>query len=82
MMALVLFNVRVMYASTKWLTEDQLAPAFKVRKGALLDAVRAQAPRGKKGKAAKDIMAELREAGAVSTKTKHVLKERAVEQDD
>lgn len=55
------------------LTEDELAPAIKVGKTALLAAVAAKAPRGRKGANKAALMASLKAVGAVTTKQQEVL---------
>jgi hypothetical protein len=49
------------------LTQEEIAPAVKLSKTALLAAVSDKAPRGQKGIAKTDFMGKLREAGAVET---------------
>jgi hypothetical protein len=57
------------------LTPDDLSGAIKVGKTAVLDAIKATAPRGQKGKVADAVMDELRKLGAVTTKTVQVRQE-------
>lgn len=62
------------------LTNEELAPAIKIGKTALLDAVGAKAGRGQKARAKAALMEELKAAEAVSTKTIHKLTERKKEE--
>ena len=57
------------------LTPAELSTAIKVGKTAVLDAVKAKAERGKKGRIADALMDELRGAGAVTTKVIQVRQE-------
>ncbi len=53
-----------------------LIPMFKVSKGDVEDAVKANAPRGQKTTAVKNLMEQLGEAGALNTTTIHKLEVR------
>jgi hypothetical protein len=57
------------------LAAEELAPAIKVSKTRLLDAIGAKNPRGMKGKAQKALMEELEAAGAVKHNPRETLKE-------
>lgn len=53
----------------KWFESSELAQAVKVSKTKLMDAAKAQAPKGEKQKRAAGLMADLAEAGALKKKT-------------
>ena len=53
---------------TKHLTLDELEPCITIGKTALMDAIGAKTPRGRKGKARAEVLAELVEAEAITIK--------------
>lgn len=57
------------------LTQEQLGEVLSVSKGALIDAVKAAAPRGDKGRKADQVMDELRGAGAVTKQIRKIRRE-------
>ncbi len=61
------------------LTNEELAPAIKILKTALLDAVADKAPRGRKAKDKTAMMEALKAAGAVATETIFRQVERKIE---
>jgi hypothetical protein len=63
------------------LTNEQLAPAIKIGKTALLDAVADLAGKGQKGKAKAALMEELKVAGAVNSQTIYKMRERKIEKE-
>lgn len=58
---------------TSQLGGDELAGVLTIGKGDLEDAIRAKAPRGKKGEAVKDLFAQLADVGALTKTTAHRL---------
>ena len=63
------------------LTNEQLAPAIKIGKTALLDAVADLAGKGQKARAKAQLMEELKAAGAVNSKTIYKRRERKIEKE-
>ena len=63
------------------LTNEELAPAIKIGKTAILAAVADKAPKGQKAKVKAALMAELEAAGAVSKQTIYKMRERKIEKE-
>jgi hypothetical protein len=63
---------------SKYLTDVEFAPAVKIGKTALLDAISAKAPKGQKGKAKTQLMEELKAAWAVTQTPIYKLKAQPI----